>query len=188
MTNQIQEDSDCPLLISRSVWDWSSQFHDVDIGLFLNPLFSITCRVGAYRQRKGIPPTSVVRYIPPGRWIPSPPHNDRPRRNSVSGSMTLGRNDYGTSESKNSGGGAGGGGTDTLGRSWGSRFGLAALTEQGTLSRSNQEGGSSRWKKIRGALFHGTGRSFSPRSHQISSIEEGMELPPLVSEIKRNLN
>ena len=175
MTSQVQEDGECPMLISRSVWDWSSQFHDVDIGLFLNPLFSLTCRVGAYRQRRGIPPTTVPRYPPAGRWIPSPPQNDRPRRNSISGSMTLPRStEYGAAEQNS--------GTDTLGRSWGSRFGLAALPEQvPTLSRaSNEGGGSSRWKKIRGALFHSHGRSFSPRTHQISSIEEAMEIPPLV--------
>lgn len=178
MTNQVQEDGECPVLISRSVWDWSSQFHDVDIGLFLNPLFSVTCRVGAYRQRRGIPPTLVARYQPAGRWIPSPPQNDRPRRNSISGTMTLPRTEYGAAEQNS--------GTDTLGRSWGSRFGLAALSEQGpALNRTNNEtgGGSSRWKKIRGALFHGHGRSFSPRSHQISSIEEGMEIPPLVIQV-----
>lgn len=182
MINQVQQDEECPMLISRSVWDWSSQFHDVDIGLFLNPLFSVTCRVGAYRQRRGIPTTSVARYQPVGRWIASPPQNDRPRRNSISGSMTLPRTEYGAAEQNS--------GTDTLGRSWGSRFGLAALTEQGAaLNRINNDsggggggggsGGSSRWKKLRGALFHSHGRSFSPSSHQISSIEEGME--PMVS-------
>lgn len=180
------------VLISRSVWDWSSQFHDVDIGLFLNPLFSITCRVAAYRQRRGISPANyhnqnnqLVR-----RWIHgSSSHNDgggRPRRNSISGSLSaLRASEYGAAEQQNRK-------TDTLGRSWGSRFGLAALPEHGnavgTLSRaSSNDGGSgavgtsSRWKRIRGALFHNHGRSFSPHQQQISSIEEGMEMPLMSS-------
>lgn len=92
----------------------------------------------------------------------------------MSGSMTLPRTEYGAAEQNS--------GTDTLGRSWGSRFGLSAVPEQAaTLSRATNDGGqSSRWKRIRGALFHSHGRSFSPSSHQISSIEEGMEIPPMV--------
>lgn len=43
---------------------------------------------------------------------------------------------------------------------------------------SGAGGGSSRWKRIRGALFHGhSGRSFSPGSHHHHVIEEGMENP-----------
>jgi hypothetical protein len=90
--------------------------------------------------------------------------------------------EYGAAENKK---------TDTLGRSWGSRFGLAALPEHGnsvgTLSRASSNegagsgGGSSRWKRIRGALFHSHGRSFSPHQQKISSIEEGMEMPLMSS-------
>lgn len=169
------------VLISRSVWDWSSQFHDVDIGLFLNPLFSITCRVGAYRQRRGIAPANYHnqnnQMVP--RWIPgsSAPNDSRPRRNSISGSLSaLRASEYGAAEQQNKK-------TDTLGRSWGSRFGLAALSEHGnvvgTLSRADGGGTSSRWKRIRGALFHNHGRSFSPHQQQI--VEEGMEMPLMSS-------
>lgn len=166
MTSQ-HDGGDYPTLISRSVWDWSAQFHDVDIGLFLNPLFSITCRVGAYRQRRGLPEKPISsplqqqhRWLTPNRSI-SPPSSERPvRRNSIS-SMTLPRSEYGAAENS---------GTDTLGRSWGSRFGLAALG--GSDSVSSSGGGSSRWKRIRSTLFHSHGRSFSP-----GTIEEGLELP-----------
>lgn len=115
-------------LIPRSVWDWSAQFHDVDIGLFLNPLFSVTCRVAAYRQRHGIPPSvpppTPVKLVnnskgtsnsnSPARWIPSPAGSgsgERPRRNSISGTLprSIGASaaEYGAENS----------GTDTLGES-----------------------------------------------------------------------
>ena len=114
---------DHPVLMSRSVWDWQTQFHDIDIGLFLNPLFSITRRVGAYRQRRGIDPATLLLHThhPTTRSLPpvSPLLNDRPRRNSVSISTLRNASEYGAVES----------GTDTLGRTWGSRFGLTALSK-----------------------------------------------------------
>jgi len=169
--------ADHPILISRSVWDWQTQFHDIDIGLFLNPLFSITCRVGAYRQRRGINPStpplhphlSAMKWMPPTSAVSSPQlgaAGDRPRRNSVSTSTLRNASEYGAVES----------GTDTLGRTWGSRFGLAALTDM-----SSRAEGNSKWKKLRGALFHSHSRSFSPRS-KIASIEEGLEIPPYSEE------
>ena len=154
------------------MWDWSAQLHDVDIGLFLNPLFSVTCRVAAYRQRRGIPPSPSRPATSPTRWIPSPPgpgdQHGRPRRNSISGTLARGIGaEYGAAGSS---GDVGGGGTDTLGRSWGSRFGLSGLTDS-VLGSGSGGGGNSRWKRIRTTLFQGhTGRSFSP-----GVIDEGSE-------------
>lgn len=168
-----QQEADCPSVVPRSVWDWSAQFHDVDIGLFYNPLYAVTSRVGSARQRRGIPPTSVLAPAEaPVRW--SAPH-ERPRRNSVSGSMTLPRSEYGAAEPV--------AGSDTLGRSWGSRFGLSAIVEHGqsVRLRSTTDGGASgysRWKnKFRSGFFPSHGRSFSPRAYEVASIEEGLEVP-----------
>jgi len=166
----VDKHPDHPALMSRSVWDWQTQFHDIDVGLFLNPLFSITCRVGAYRQRRGINPSTPLLHAhhPASPSVPpiSPQLNDRPRRNSVSISTLRNTAEYGAVDN----------GTDTLGRTWGSRFGLAALTEM-----SSRAEGNGRWKRFRGALFHSNSRSFSPRT-KIASIEEGLEIRPYSEE------
>ena len=126
----VDKHPDHPALMSRSVWDWQTQFHDIDVGLFLNPLFSITCRVGAYRQRRGINPSTPLLHAhhPASPSVPpiSPQLNDRPRRNSVSISTLRNTAEYGAVDN----------GTDTLGRTWGSRFGLAALSKPTFLSNS----------------------------------------------------
>ena len=167
-----------PAVASRSVWEWELQFHDIDIGLFLNPLYSITSRVANHRQRRGLEvdvgPVTNPTVLPPqaARFQAQQgtfSDGHRPRRSSIS-NLTLTRKEF--AEMAEYGGHEG---TDTLGRNWGSRLGLAAIIgmDQPHASSLRTEG-SSRWKKIRGALFHGHGRSFSPKT-KISSIDEGLE-------------
>lgn len=168
-----------PALIARSVWDWPLQFHDVDIGLFYNPLFSISNRVASFRQQKGLPTTTVTLAARSSTWLATDtgdsagPFLDRSRRNSIA-SLTLSRqmSQYGGHHHHE----ALVGSTDTLGRSWGSRLGLAMSSGGGNNSTADQQHRSSRWKKIRGALFHshGSSRSFSPRT-KIASIEENFD-------------
>ena len=86
---------------SRSVWHWDGQLNDVDVGLFVNPLYSVTSRVASHRQRRGLSvDTRVQTSSPSTATLSLALHRAtladqmtataRPRRSSVS-HLTLSR-------------------------------------------------------------------------------------------------